>query len=68
MLADTFLIEKYFFSGQKFAILEIKNAISKLIRHFQLKPPSPKHEMIIIPETVLKSQNGVRIKLGKRLW
>ncbi|XP_077287754.1 uncharacterized protein LOC143912344 [Arctopsyche grandis] len=50
--------------GQKFAILEMKSTISKVIRHYELLPS---HENIILSfDIILKSNNGVKIKLAPR--
>jgi cytochrome P450 family 4 len=52
--------------GQKYAMLEIKSLVSKIIRNFELSPAFPRHEMILSPETVLKSLNGVRVGIKSR--
>ncbi|XP_015833627.1 cytochrome P450 4c3-like [Tribolium castaneum] len=52
--------------GQKYAMLEIKSLVSKVVRNFELFPASPTHEMHLAPETVLKSLNGVKIGLKMR--
>ncbi|KAH8343015.1 hypothetical protein KR059_003873 [Drosophila kikkawai] len=50
--------------GQKFALLEMKSTIGKLLRHFELLPlgPEPRHSMNI----VLRSANGVHLGLKPR--
>ncbi|XP_017054592.2 uncharacterized protein LOC108097066 [Drosophila ficusphila] len=50
--------------GQKFALLEMKSTISKMLRHFELLPlgPDPRHSMNI----VLRSANGVHLGLKPR--
>jgi cytochrome P450 family 4 len=55
------------FLGQKFAMLEMKSFISKVIRHFELTPAVPRHELILSVETVLKSANGIKVGLKKRI-
>ncbi|CAH1108900.1 unnamed protein product [Psylliodes chrysocephalus] len=53
--------------GQKFAMLEMKVVLSKVLRHFELLPSG--QDLILSAQTVLKSQNGVNIKLKKRdIW
>ncbi|XP_066143724.1 cytochrome P450 4d2-like [Euwallacea fornicatus] len=54
--------------GQKFAVLEMKCMISKIIRHFVLSPTNPPHKMIIVSEAVLKSRNGVNVQLERYDW
>ncbi|XP_059617474.1 cytochrome P450 4d2-like isoform X2 [Phlebotomus argentipes] len=50
--------------GQKFAMLEIKSMLSKVLSHFELLPCGP--EPRIIAEIVLRSQNGVHLGLKCR--
>ncbi|CAH1964884.1 unnamed protein product [Acanthoscelides obtectus] len=52
--------------GQKFAILEMKVILSKVLRRFQLLPTSPLHQIILSAEAVLKSKNGIKLKLVMR--
>jgi cytochrome P450 family 4 len=52
--------------GQNYAMLEIKSLVSKIIRNFELSPAFPRHEMILSPETVLKSLNGIRVGIKSR--
>ncbi|KAJ8943363.1 hypothetical protein NQ318_002596 [Aromia moschata] len=54
--------------GQKFAIMEMKSVISNVLRHYELLATCPRHELMLAAETVLKSANGVRIKIRKRDW
>ncbi|RZC37551.1 p450 domain containing protein [Asbolus verrucosus] len=52
--------------GQKFAMLEMKSTLSKIIRHFELGPAIPQHKLQLAAESVLKSINGIKIGLKKR--
>ncbi|CAH1183090.1 unnamed protein product [Phaedon cochleariae] len=52
--------------GQKFAILEMKSTVSKVLRNFELSPATPTHELKLAPEIILVSKNGVRLSLKKR--
>ncbi|CAG9864174.1 unnamed protein product [Phyllotreta striolata] len=54
--------------GQKFAWLEMKTIISKIIRNFELLPTNPRHKLVYSAETVLKSITGVDIGLKIRKW
>ena len=56
------------FTGQRFAMLETKSIISKIVRHFEIKPTLPRHELKLSVETVLKSVNGIKVTLKKRNW
>nr|WCC58133.1 cytochrome P450 [Pharsalia antennata] len=54
--------------GQKFAMMEMKTTLSKVIRHFDLYPATPEHVLQLAPETILLSKNGVRISIRRRKW
>nr|WKR34929.1 cytochrome P450 CYP4NQ24 [Monolepta hieroglyphica] len=54
--------------GQKFAMLEMKSTISKVLRNFQLLPATPTHELQLAPEIVIVSKNGIRISLKRRTF
>ncbi|KAJ8911042.1 hypothetical protein NQ315_004688 [Exocentrus adspersus] len=55
-------------SGQKFAILEMKTCLSKIIRNFRLQPSSPaEYELQLCPRVILASNNGIRLSLRKRI-
>lgn len=51
--------------GQKFAMLELKTTLSVLLRNFEILPVVD-FEPLQIPELVIKSGNGIRIRLRKR--
>nr|CAI5848787.1 unnamed protein product [Callosobruchus analis] len=52
--------------GQKFAMNEIKSIVSKLVRNYKLLPASPDYKPKLVAEAVMKSKNGVKIRLAKR--
>ena len=51
--------------GQKFAMLEMKSTISKILRHYHVSL-SDGFEPQDALELVIKSMNGVMIKIEKR--
>ncbi|KAF2895540.1 hypothetical protein ILUMI_10634 [Ignelater luminosus] len=51
--------------GQRFAMLEMKSAISKVLRNFELLEV-PDHKPILASEAILKSANGLLIRLKDR--
>ncbi|XP_044750329.1 uncharacterized protein LOC123310752 [Coccinella septempunctata] len=51
--------------GQKFAMFEIKVAVTQLVKHFQFLP-ADNYKPEIIAEISLKSSNGICVKLIKR--
>ncbi|KAI4465949.1 cytochrome p450 family 4 [Holotrichia oblita] len=53
--------------GQKFAMLEMKSSISDVLRNFKLLPSVPAHKVVLKSEAVLKSDNGVFVRLEKRM-
>lgn len=52
-------------TGQKFAMLEIKSALSKILRNFELLPVEG-FEPVLLFEMILKSRDGIPVKLKKR--
>ncbi|XP_025831452.1 cytochrome P450 4d2 isoform X2 [Agrilus planipennis] len=52
--------------GQKFAMLEMKSAISKVIRRYELLPADPVHELLLSLEITLRSSNGIKIRIRER--
>ncbi|XP_072402596.1 cytochrome P450 4V2-like [Diabrotica undecimpunctata] len=52
--------------GQRFAMLAMKSTLSKVIRNFELFPSTPKHELQLVPDTILKSKNGICISIKQR--
>ncbi|KAI2474198.1 cytochrome P450 4C1-like isoform X2 [Diabrotica virgifera virgifera] len=52
--------------GQKFAMLAMKSTLSKVIRNFELLPSTPNPDLQLVPDTILKSKNGVCISLKLR--
>lgn len=54
--------------GQKFATLEMKSTISKVIRNFELFPTNPVHKPILAMEAVFTPTNGVNIRLKNHQW
>ncbi|GJQ86415.1 hypothetical protein Trydic_g10324 [Trypoxylus dichotomus] len=52
--------------GQRFAMLELKSTISRVLRSFELLPPLPDHKVMLKNGGVLKSGNGVFVQLKPR--
>nr|AVM18974.1 odorant degrading protein 4 [Holotrichia parallela] len=52
--------------GQKFAMLEMKSTISQVLRNFELLSAVPEHKVLLQSEAVLKSANGVYMRLKRR--
>lgn len=50
--------------GQKFAMLEMKSTVSKVLRHFELLPLGPDVRPMI--NLILRSVNGVHLGLKPR--
>lgn len=53
--------------GQKFALLEMKSTVSKLLRHYEISVPKD-FEPIDILEVIVKSKNGVQLKIKERVY
>nr|CAI5850388.1 unnamed protein product [Callosobruchus analis] len=52
--------------GQKYAMLEMKSALSRILRNFRLLPTVPEHQITLTVETVLKSHSGIYIRVLER--
>lgn len=52
--------------GQRFAMLELKCTLSKLLCAFEFLPVDG-FEIVPVPELVMKSATGVQVRLRKRL-
>lgn len=53
--------------GQKFAMLEIKSIIVKILKNFEVSL-SDGDDPILIAEIVLKSKNGINVMLKPRIY
>lgn len=51
--------------GQRFAVLEMKSLISKVLMNFEISL-EPGFELKVKPEIVLKPSNGIRLRLKTR--
>ncbi|XP_076269441.1 putative cytochrome P450 4d14 isoform X2 [Rhynchophorus ferrugineus] len=52
--------------GQKFAMLEMKYVLAKILLNFEVLPANPPHNPIISAETVLISKNGIKLRFRNR--
>ncbi|KAK9498583.1 hypothetical protein O3M35_003183 [Rhynocoris fuscipes] len=53
--------------GQKFAMLELKSVLAKIILEFEIEPADDGWELKLDPNVVLQSCSGYRIKLKPRM-
>ena len=53
--------------GQKFALMEEKTVLSKLVRRFSVESIDPVAEVKPIVEIITRPKDGVRVKLSKRV-
>ncbi len=53
--------------GQKFAMLEMKSTLSKVLRHYEISTPKD-FKPIDILEVIVKSQNGVQLFIKNRIY
>ncbi|NP_001389267.1 cytochrome P450 4c3-like [Onthophagus taurus] len=51
--------------GQRFAMMELKSTIAKVLRNFEIHPVKG-FEPILVPDAILKSLNGVNVRLEHR--
>lgn len=53
--------------GQKFAMLELKSMVSKVIRHFKLSLPRDKvRDPVLVAELILRPDNGIWLEIEPR--
>ncbi|CRL05138.1 CLUMA_CG018015, isoform A [Clunio marinus] len=52
--------------GQKFAMLEMKSIVAKIIRNFKLSVTKENEKLELIAELVLRPVNGVKLRVQKR--
>lgn len=50
--------------GQKFAMLEMKSTLAKLLGSFELLPGGP--DPVLVNELILRSTNGMQMRLANR--
>jgi cytochrome P450 len=55
-------------AGQKFAMLELKSLLSKLLRNYKFSLGDPEEKMKLMAELVLRPINGINLKLERREW
>uniref|UniRef100_A0AAG5CXD5 Cytochrome P450 n=1 Tax=Anopheles atroparvus TaxID=41427 RepID=A0AAG5CXD5_ANOAO len=54
--------------GQKFAVAELKSLVSKVLRHYEILPPSEERNESFIAELVLRPEHGVFVRLKPRVY
>lgn len=52
--------------GQKFALYEEKSVLSSILRNFKITSIEKREELKLISEVILKSHNGINVKLERR--
>jgi len=53
--------------GQKFALYEEKSVLSSIIRNFKITSIEKRDEITLISELILRTHNGINVKLEKRV-
>lgn len=54
--------------GQKFAMLEMKSIVSKLIRNYELTIAKENENLVLISELILRPENGIVICVKPRVY
>lgn len=54
--------------GQKFAMLEVKSIVSKLVRHYELVKCDSKEEIKLQADLILKTVDGIHLKIKPRIY
>lgn len=52
--------------GQRYAMMEMKTVLARLVRSFRILPPSEKYRPVLRSEVVLVSKAGVLVQLQRR--
>lgn len=61
-----YLKTKYFKTGQKFAMMEMKMAVAEVLREFVLEPVTHPDDIRIITDVVLRNDGPVEVTFVKR--
>lgn len=59
-------MKNVFFLGQRFALLELKAAVSAIVQKFVLEADDTPETLKIGQEIVLRPKNGLKVKLKPR--
>lgn len=54
--------------GQKFAMLEMKSIVTKVIRNFELSIAKENEELVLISELILRPENGIVLSVKPRVY
>lgn len=54
--------------GQKFAMLEMKSAASKIIRNFELSISEENGKLVLLSELILRAENGIVLCAKQRVY
>ena len=52
--------------GQKFGMLEIKVVMAKVLRRYNIRTKYPRDRMVLLPQIVMKNEEGLPISLELR--
>jgi len=52
--------------GQKFAMMEMKIGIAKIVHNYELYSVDPRDKLVIVGEMILRSLNGLKMVFTKR--
>lgn len=62
------MLTKRIFSGQKFAVLEMKAVVSSIIRNFKIIPTEKTKNLTFTTDLVMRPKGGLNIVLEKRVY
>uniref|UniRef100_A0A2M4A9G3 Putative cytochrome n=1 Tax=Anopheles triannulatus TaxID=58253 RepID=A0A2M4A9G3_9DIPT len=54
--------------GQKFAVAELKSLVSKVLRHYEILPPTEQWDESFIAELILRPEHGTFVRLKQRMY
>jgi hypothetical protein len=53
-------------TGQKFAMLEMKNLLSTVLRYYRLESLNPEHHYNVMPDIILRPKFGLQTRIHLR--
>lgn len=54
--------------GQKFAVLELKSLVFKMLKNFELKLPENHEDPVLVATLILRPQHGMPLKIVNRVF
>lgn len=56
-----------FFTGQKFAMMELKIVLATFFKHYEVKSLTKQEDMKVLLDAVIRPENGIWVQIYKRM-